>query len=37
MEFSLMKNEDLVMLVLGFLVCLSPMGFGLIAAFNGVG
>ena len=32
-----MKNEDLVMLVIGFFVCLSPMGFGLLAAFYGVG
>tara|TARA_R100001510_G_C7513630_1_gene112178 strand:- start:449 stop:559 length:111 start_codon:yes stop_codon:yes gene_type:complete len=36
MEFSQMKNEDLVMLVLGFLVCLAPLGFGLIAAFYAV-
>jgi hypothetical protein len=32
-----MKTEDLIMLVVGLLVCLMPLAFGLVAAFYGVG
>ena len=32
-----MKTEDLIMLVVGLLVCLLPLALGLVAAFYGVG
>ena len=32
-----MKTEDLIMLVVGLLVCLLPLALGLFAAFYGVG